>query len=211
MYVFSYAFHQKYHHICVFMFSRDTSSCYALSVGLQRSYFCCNHFIACFHINVSVSTCSCPLLSRLSISLRCRYTIRFARAEPCDCPVHRPIVTCGVLVECSGPMKIGLLGIRARSISQPIMSHLLCEYPIRAQWPFKSTFTSFNHDGEDGLRLWMHWKAPMLLRDICVSCNMEFFCRTNIKPRNALPVTLDCSQYDGSRFKKYRQCHGLCV
>ena len=39
--------------------------------------------------------------------LRCSYTIRFARAEPCDCPVHRPIVTCGVLVECSGPMKIG--------------------------------------------------------------------------------------------------------
>ena len=142
-------------------------------------------------------------------SSRCRYTLRFARAEPCDCPVHRPIVTCGVLVECSGPMKIGWLGIRARPISQPILSHLLCDYPIRAQWPFKSTFTSFNHDGEDGLR--MHWKAPMLLRDICVSCNMEFFCRTNIKPRNALPVTLDCSQYGGSRFKKYRRCHGLCV
>ena len=32
----------------------------------------------------------------------------------------------------------------------------------------------------------------MLLRDICVSYNMELFCRTNIKPRNALPVTLDC-------------------
>ena len=39
----------------------------------------------------------------------------------------------------------------------------------------------------------------MLLRDICIACGMEFFCRTNIKPRNALPVTLDCSQYDGSR------------
>ena len=51
----------------------------------------------------------------------------------------------------------------------------------------------------------------MLLRDICVSCNMEFFCRTNINPRNAVPVTLDCSQYGGSRFKKYRRCHGLCV
>ena len=143
--------------------------------------------------------------------LRCRYIIRFARAEPCDCPVHRPIVTCGVLVECSAPMKIGWLGIRARSILQPILSHLLCDYPIRAQWPFKSTFTPFNHDGEDGLRAWMHRKAPMLLRVICVSCNMEFFCRTNIKRRNALPVTLDCSQYDGSRFKKYRRCHGLCV
>ena len=35
----------------------------------------------------------------------------------------------------------------------------------------------------------------MLLRDICVSYNMEFFCRTNIKPRNSLQVTLDCSQY----------------
>ena len=41
----------------------------------------------------------------------------------------------------------------------------------------------------------------MLLRDICVSYNMKFFCRTNIKPRNVLPVTLDCSQYGGSRFK----------
>ena len=30
----------------------------------------------------------------------------------------------------------------------------------------------------------------MLLRDICVSYNMELFCRTNTKPRNALPVTL---------------------
>ena len=46
------------------------------------------------------------LLPRRSpdIGLRCRYTLRFARAEPCDCPVHRPIVTCGVLVECPGPM-----------------------------------------------------------------------------------------------------------
>ena len=30
----------------------------------------------------------------------------------------------------------------------------------------------------------------MLLRDICVSYNMELFCRTNIKQRNSLPVTL---------------------
>ena len=51
----------------------------------------------------------------------------------------------------------------------------------------------------------------MLLRYICVSYNMDFFCRTNIKPRNALPVTLDCSQYGGSRFKKHRRCHGLCL
>ena len=48
----------------------------------------------------------------------------------------------------------------------------------------------------------------MLLRDICVSYSMELFYRTNIKPRNALPVTLDCSQYGGSRFKMYRRCHG---
>ena len=39
----------------------------------------------------------------------------------------------------------------------------------------------------------MHRNAPILLRDICVSFNMELFCRTNIKPRNALPVMLDCS------------------
>ena len=30
-----------------------------------------------------------------------------------------------------------------------------------------------------------------------------------IKPRNALPVMLDCSQYGGSRFKKYRPCHEM--
>ena len=127
----------------------------------------------------------------------------------CGC---RHIVTCGVLVECSGPMKIGWVGIRARSILQPILSHLLCDHPIRAQWPFKSTFTSFNHDGQDGLVYeCTERRPPMLLRDMCVSYNMEFFCRTNIKPRNALPVTLDCSEYDGSRFKKYRRCHGVCV
>ena len=54
----------------------------------------------------------------------------------------------------------------------------------------------------------MQRNAPILLRYICVSFNMESFCRTNIKPRNALPVMLDCSQYGGSRFKKYRPCHG---
>ena len=36
---------------------------------------------------------------------RCRYTIRFPRAQPCDCPVHRPIETCGMLIECSGRWK----------------------------------------------------------------------------------------------------------
>ena len=74
-----------------------------------------------------------PYLTLPNLTLRCRYTIQFAGAEPCDCPVHRPIVTCGMLVECSGPMKIGWLWIRARSILQPILSHLLSDYPIRTQ------------------------------------------------------------------------------
>ena len=65
--------------------------------------------------------------------LRRRYTIRFARAEPADCPVHGPIVMCSMSPECSGPMKIGLKGIRPRSIIKPILSHLLCDNPIRAQ------------------------------------------------------------------------------
>ena len=62
----------------------------------------------------SVWNCQCEVLFCLrthnatnDIESRCRYTVRFARAEPCECPVHRPIVTCGVIVECSGPMKIG--------------------------------------------------------------------------------------------------------
>ena len=42
----------------------------------------------------------------------------------------------------------------------------------------------------------MHIHAPILLRNIFVSFNMELFCRINLKPRNApLPVMLDCSQY----------------
>ena len=36
------------------------------------------------------------------------------------------------------------------------------------------------------------------------------FCKINKKPRNALPVMLDCSQYANYRFKKYRRCHSLC-
>ena len=59
--------------------------------------------------------------------------IRFARAEPADCPVHGSIVMCSMSPECSGPMKIGLKGIRPRSIIKPILSHLLCDNPIRAQ------------------------------------------------------------------------------
>ena len=40
-----------------------------------------------------------------------------------------------------------------------------------------------------------HLNAPILLRNIFVSVNMEFFCRINNKPRNALPVMLYCIQY----------------
>ena len=39
--------------------------------------------------------------------LRRRYTIRFARTEPVDCPVHGSIVTCGMSLECPGHVKIG--------------------------------------------------------------------------------------------------------
>ena len=56
-----------------------------------------------------------------------------------------------------------------------------------------------------------HLNAPILLRNIFVSVNSELFCRIHNKPRNTLPVMLDCSQYGTSRFKKYRRCHSLCV
>ena len=62
-----------------------------------------------------------------------------------------------------------------------------------------------------GSRESMHLNAAILLRNTFVSFNMKFFCRINIKPRNALPVMLDCSQYGDSRFKKYRPCHGVCM
>ena len=52
---------------------------------------------------------------------------------------------------------------------------------------------------------------PSCLRNIFVSVNMEFLCIINNKPRNAMPVMLDCSQYGTSRFKKYRRCHSLRV
>ena len=64
--------------------------------------------------------------------LRRRYTIRFARAEPADCPVHGPIVNCGMSLECTGAIKIGVKGITPRSIYEPIFPHGLCDYPIRA-------------------------------------------------------------------------------
>ena len=40
-------------------------------------------------------------------ALRRRYTIRFARTEPADCPVHGSIVTCDMSLECPGHLKIG--------------------------------------------------------------------------------------------------------
>ena len=43
----------------------------------------------------------------LGLCLRRRYTIRFARTEPADCPVHGSIVTCDMSLECPGHLKIG--------------------------------------------------------------------------------------------------------
>ena len=40
-------------------------------------------------------------------ALRRRYTIRFARTEHADCPVHGSIVTCDMSLECPGHVKIG--------------------------------------------------------------------------------------------------------
>ena len=79
------------------------------------------------------------------------------------------------------------------------------------RWKHLRRPSPYSNTRRSGWHVWMHRNAPILRRNICVSSNMEFFCRTNIKPRYALPVMLDCSQYGGSRFKKYRRCHGLCV
>ena len=46
-------------------------------------------------------------LGFMVILLRRRYTIRFARTEPADCPVHGSIVTCDMSLECPGHLKIG--------------------------------------------------------------------------------------------------------
>ena len=40
-------------------------------------------------------------------ALRRRYTARFARTEPADCPVRGPIVACDMSLECPGHVKIG--------------------------------------------------------------------------------------------------------
>ena len=110
-----------------------------------------------------------------------------------------------------GHVKIGWKGITARSVFEPILPRELCDYPIRAQQTPKTTFTLCDYERETGSRVTMHLHAPILLRNIFVSVNMEFFCRINNKPRNGLPVMLDCSQYGTSRFKNCRRCHSLCV
>ena len=83
--------------------------------------------------------------------LRRRYTMRFARTEPADCPVHGPIVACNMSLECPGHVKIGLKGITARSIFEPILLHELCDYPIRAQQTPKTTFTLYDYERETGM------------------------------------------------------------
>ena len=55
----------------------------------------CMLFCGCHHDSV-----------RMAVLMR-RDTIRFSREKPGDCPVHRPIVKCGMSLECSGPMNIG--------------------------------------------------------------------------------------------------------
>ena len=81
---------------------------------------------------------------------RLRYTIRFARTEPADCPVHGQIVTCDMSLECPGHVKIGWKGITARSIFEPILPYELCDYPIRAQQTPKTTFTLYGYERETG-------------------------------------------------------------
>ena len=80
--------------------------------------------------------------------LRRRYTIRFARTEPADCPVHGSIVTCDMSLECPGHLKIGWKGFTARSIFEPILPPELCDYPIRAQQTPKTTFTLYDCERE---------------------------------------------------------------
>ena len=82
--------------------------------------------------------------------LRRRYTIRFARTEPADFPVHGSIVTCAMSLECPGHLKIGWKGFTARSIFEPILPPELCDYPIRAQQTPRTTFTLYDCERETG-------------------------------------------------------------
>ena len=115
-------------------------------------------------------------------------TIRPHVACRLPCPVHGSIATCGMSLECPGHVKIGWKGIRARSMFEPILPHKLCDYPIRARQTIKrpSPYTLTNARRVASINAPKY--APILLRNICVSGNMEFFCRINDKPRNALPV-----------------------
>ena len=87
---------------------------------------------------------------RVKHLLRRRYTIRFARTEPADCPVHGSIVTCDMSLECPGHVKIGWKGFTARSIFEPILPLELCDCPIRAQQTPKTTFTLYDFERETG-------------------------------------------------------------
>ena len=78
------------------------------------------------------------------IQLRRRYTIRFARAEPADCPVHGSIVMCSMSPECSGPMKIGLKGIRPRSIIKPIMGERERQVYLQPDGLDSNTYNTYN-------------------------------------------------------------------
>ena len=46
-------------------------------------------------------------ISQTEVYLRRHYTVRFARTEPADCPVHGSIVTCDMSLKCPGHLKIG--------------------------------------------------------------------------------------------------------
>ena len=101
------------------------------------------------------------------IVLRRRYTIRFDRTEPADCPVHGSIVKCDMSLECPGYLNIGRKGITACSIFEPILPHELCDYPIRAQQTPKTTFTLYDHECVTDIN------ALIVLRNIFASFNME--------------------------------------
>ena len=56
--------------------------------------------------NVTWICANCDTPNHSSL-LRRRYTVRFARTEPADCPVHGPIAACDMSLECPGHVKIG--------------------------------------------------------------------------------------------------------
>ena len=134
---------------------------------------------------------------RVAAALRRRYTIRFARTKPAD----GSTVTCDMSLECPGHLKIGWKGFTARSIFEPILPPELVRLPNQSAADTWNDLHLIRLRTRDGWRVTMHLNAPILLRNIFVSVNMELFCRINNKPRNALPVMLDCSQYGISRFK----------